>query len=449
MSTKVPVLNVDALWHFGRVSAFAMFIAVVGMGFTGKAERKTTEEPSIEVPVAGNTWKTSKERMGGVVSDDGIVHWTDQHAAFQTYIRCPKPARLDVWLKLSVPKGKSQLEVSGPGRTVKIDVEGSSEKEYYTGTWLITDTGYLSFKLTGISKTGDKFADVSSLRIKGTNVQDINFVKNNEGNFYHWGRRGPSVHLNYVMPADLEAEWFYNELTVPAGNDVVGSYFMASGFGEGYFGIQVNSPTERRILFSVWSPFSTDDPAKIPDSQKIRLLAKGEKVHAGEFGNEGSGGQSYLKYSWKAGVTYKFLLHGRPDGENHTTYTAYFKDPEKNAWMLIASFSRPDTRTYLKRLHSFLENFIPEQGNIERKVEFANQWVRSPAGKWTAMHKARFSGDNTARKGFRMDYGAGSNPDSFYLRNCGFFNDYTPLNKIFETSPAGLAPEINILDLPK
>ena len=38
-----------------------------------------------------------------------------------------------------------------------------------------------------------------------------------------------------------DIEWFYSELTVPEGNDVIGSYFMANGFSEGYFGIQVNS----------------------------------------------------------------------------------------------------------------------------------------------------------------------------------------------------------------
>jgi hypothetical protein len=36
-----------------------------------------------------------------------------------------------------------------------------------------------------------------------------------------------------------EIEWFYSELTVPEGSDVIGSYFMANGFSEGYFGIQV------------------------------------------------------------------------------------------------------------------------------------------------------------------------------------------------------------------
>jgi hypothetical protein len=91
-----------------------------------------------------------------------------------------------------------------------------------------------------------------------------------------------------------------NEITVPAGNDPVGSYFMGNGFGEGYFGIQVNSAIERKVLFSVWSPFETDDPREIPDDKKIILLKKGKEVHAGEFGSEGSGGQSYLKYNWKA-----------------------------------------------------------------------------------------------------------------------------------------------------
>ena len=52
-------------------------------------------------------------------------------------------------------------------------------------------------------------------------------------------------------------------MTIPKNNDVVGSYFMANGFAEGYFGIQVNSETERRILFSVWSPYKTDDPNSI------------------------------------------------------------------------------------------------------------------------------------------------------------------------------------------
>ena len=127
----------------------------------------------------------------------------------------------------------------------------------------------------------------------------------------YWGRRGPSVHLGYALP-EGDTEWFYNEITVPKEGETMHSYYMAAGFGEGYFGMQYNSPTERRILFSVWSPFDTQNPKEIPDDQKIKLLRQGKDVHIGEFGNEGSGGQSYLKYPWKAGNTYKFLMQIRP-----------------------------------------------------------------------------------------------------------------------------------------
>ena len=74
---------------------------------------------------------------------------------------------------------------------------------------------------------------------------------------------------------------------MPAGGDVIGSYFMADGFAHGYFGMQVNSEKERRILFSVWSPYNTQNPDEIPQDQRIELLKKGDGVHTGKFGNEG------------------------------------------------------------------------------------------------------------------------------------------------------------------
>ncbi len=108
------------------------------------------------------------------------------------------------------------------------------------GDWMIKDSGYIAFNIKGISKTGERFADVSTLKLSGNAIdQKIAFVKNNEGNFFHWGSRGPSVHLNYASPENTDIEWFYNEVTVPEGEDIIGSYFMANGFAEGYFGIRL------------------------------------------------------------------------------------------------------------------------------------------------------------------------------------------------------------------
>lgn len=404
---------------------------------------------TITVPVGGNTFQSNHERRNANINNNGIVNWTDAQTYFTTYVRTTQPGTVKLWLQLKVPAGKSRIQVDIKGKAKDIAAEDTIFKDYYAGEWIVNDTGYIPIIIKGISKTGGQFANIAYIKLTGTAINEHTaYVKNNEGNFFYWGRRGPSVHMSYTMPPNVNAEWFYNEVTVPEGEDVIGSYFMANGFGEGYFGMQVNSATERRILFSVWSPFQTDDPKAIPDSMKIQLLKKGEAVHTGEFGNEGSGGQSYSKFNWKAGTTYRFLLHGLPDGTNHTTYTAYFYVPEKGDWMLIASFRRPQTNTYLKRFHSFLENFIPEQGNIERKVLFTNQWIRTDKGEWQELNKALFTGDNTAAKGYRMDYGGGVKNNAFYLRNCGFFSDYTPLRKVFERPLSGKKPDINLEQLP-
>ena len=57
---------------------------------------------------------------------------------------------------------------------------------------------------------------------------------------------------------------------------------------------------------------SKDFRKSIPDSLKIVLLKKGDGVVTNDFGNEGSGGQSYMRFMWKAGNTYGFLLHAEP-----------------------------------------------------------------------------------------------------------------------------------------
>jgi hypothetical protein len=401
------------------------------------------------VPIGGNTWKSDRERSGGRVTSEGIANWTNAAASFTTYVRVAAKGNLKISIRAKSAEGTSQLKITALNQSNQVTINEKDWKDYDAGEWQVNDTGYIAFTIAGVSKTSDKFADVASIQLSGSAINEKTaFVKNNEGNFYYWGRRGPSVHLGYTMPPGKDVEWFYNEITVPQGDDVIGSYYMANGFGEGYFGIQVNSPTERRILFSVWSPFNTDDPKQIPEDQKITMLKKGEGVHTGEFGNEGSGGQSYLRYNWKAGNTYGFLLRGIPDGTAHTIYTAYFFAPEKGEWMLIASFRRPKLATHLKRLHSFLENFAPEQGDKERKVLFSNQWVRDTGGTWHELTKARFTGDNTAVKRFRMDYAGGLLNGTFYLRNCGFFPNYTPLQTSFERTPGNKQPQIDLNALP-
>jgi len=411
--------------------------------------RPVNPDSLITVPLGGNAWREGADTTGGTINNNGIVNWTNQAVKFTAYVRFANKGAFRLWLNLKVPAGKSVIEVTALNISRKILTAEGGPKDYYAGEWDVNDTGYVAIQIKALNKTGNEYAAIGSIKLAGTAVnKKTAFVKNNDGDFLYWGRRGPSVHLSYIMPDKTNAKWFYNEVTVPKNNDVIGSYFMACGFAEGYFGMQVNSPTERRILFSVWSPFKTDNPDQIPEDQKIVLLKKGNGVHAGEFGSEGSGGQSYLVYNWKAGNTYQFLIHAKPGGNNHTVYTAYFFAPEIGKWQLIASFSRPQTNTYLKHLHSFLENFEPENGAITRQVLFNNEWIADENGKWTELDKARFTTDNTGAQGYRMDYAGGIADNAFYLKNCGFFNNYTVKNTIFKRPLTGNTPKVELDKLP-
>lgn len=419
---------------------------------------KTAEEindfvatgPKTAVALGGNAWV--KTTAGEEINSNGLANWTNPGAVTSVYFRTEAAGIVTVQLRMKVSGGNSTFKVSTGTQSITATASNTSFDTVAVGNFKITAKGYIKFDIQGISKTGSYFGAVSDLIISGKPVTDsMSYVKDNIDSRFYWGRRGPSVHLGYVIPDAVknDIEWFYNEINVPAGSDPIGSYFMANGFGEGYFGIQVNSAAERRVLFSLWSPFPTDDPATIPDDKKIRLVKKGTAVQTGEFGNEGSGGQSYLIYPWTAGKTYAFLTRAQPDAAtNKTIYTSYFKPADGN-WMLIAGFERPATNTRLKGMYSFLENFNAEMGNTERKASYGNQWAIDSKGNWTEITGMKFTGDDIANRGYRKDVGGGVSGNQFFLRNGGFFNDAVPLKQNFNRPPAGSAhPVIDFSKLP-
>lgn len=228
---------------------------------------------------------------------------------------------------------------------------------------------------------------------------------------------------------------------------------MANGFGEGYFGIQVNSATERRVLFSVWSGFDTNNPAEIPSDYTVRLDKKGEDVTTGQFGGEGSGGQSYLIYKWKAGNTYSFLTKAEPKAEDETQYTAWFKDPKNktnSGWRLIAQWTRPKIQTYLTGIYSFLENFNPSNGNLTRMGVYGNQWYYDSSNTWRQALSMDYTRDATANDNQRRDANGGvyTGQTSFFLKMGGFFTSKTAQGTPFTRKAKKVAPKINFNALP-
>lgn len=414
-------------WYSRSLTAVVLLLAC---GWWGDLR---SEEGRWQVPLAGNGYQTARTGDGRDGMGRRGGRWENPETVWSVFFRVDRAAVLDLAVRMAVPEGESVIRATVAGRKFEIMARGSELAEVALGRVEATAAGYVRVDLQGVRRTGSEFGRVSEVVVtSATPGLDPVFVKTNDDNMFYWGRRGPSVHLGYQVPREVDIEYAYSEITVPEGGDPIGSYYMANGFGEGYFGIQTKSPTERWVLFSVWSPFHTDDPAKIPESDRVVMMGKGEGVHAGEFGNEGSGGQSYLVYPWKTGTTYRFLNSAKPDGQGNTAYAAWIAEAPEGEWRLIARFRRPKTDKHLTGFHSFLENFAAENGYLSRTSRHGNQWVRDTTGRWHEVTAARFTGDATAGGRHRLDYAGGVQDGAFFLKNGGFFDEPVPLNTRFE-----------------
>lgn len=395
-----------------------------------------------EIPLGGNAYITDNpDRNGAQIRTNEIHNWTSSESVITYWVHTDRPVTAGLRFAAVVPEGNSELYIKVGDDHFRMKTNGKEDSQMTVGPVEFSGSGYHRIDIRGISKTGSVYATDIKLFISiHDTLARLSYVKDNIDNRFYWGRRGPSVHLGYTMPKGKDIEWFYNEITVPEGEDQIGSYFMSNGFGEGYFGMQVNNEEERRVLFSVWSPFVTDDPKDIPDSLRIKLIGKGEKTIINDFGNEGSGGQSRIIFPWKAGLTYSFLTRVVPDHQGNTLYSSWFYDPEEPRWYFVASFLRPATQTWLTRAHSFLENFVDVNGYQGRMAWYGNGRVCDTDGTWHELTEARFTGDDIARRGYRLDFGGGTDGKRFFLRNGGFFSEHVQLNQVFQRGKQSTTP---------
>lgn len=416
-------------------------IALTGcilLGCTGQSEDhsesgQTTPTPTYgyQLELAANSWvESNPEQTRQLVTADGIRNWQHSQDVIQVYFHTETTGDLELSLTGQAITSPTRLEVELNSQLREVQFTDTAPTQLALGQFQISEPGYQRLVIRGISSPSKHFAQLDQLLINSKAGQ-VRFIDHDD----YWGRRGPSVHLGYQPATDSAIEWFYSEITVPEGYDALGSFFMANGFADGYFGIQVNSATERRVLFSVWSPYETDDPTTIPTEYQVKLLDKGLDVVSGEFGNEGSGGQSYLRFPWQTDTAYGFLLRGHPIANNYTEYSAWFYAPELGSWQFIARFKRPKTQRYIERPHSFLENFLTETGDTTRKAYYHSQWFKTTEGDWLEATEARFTGDATAQSQNRLDFAGGSTGAKFYLQNTGFFSPHTPLNSNWQRTP--------------
>jgi len=243
-------------------------------------------------------------------------------------------------------------------------------------------------------------------------------------------RAARSVHLHYPAP---EGDAFYNELTVE--QSVPGSYFMAAGFSHGYFGIQEQGRGQKVVLFSVWDPTKGNEAKNVPVEQRVEVLHQDPDVQVKRFGGEGTGGQCFLKYDWKIGQTYRFLVRVKVEADK-SAYSGYFYAPETKAWKHLVTFRTKTGGDKLKGLYSFVEDFKRDTTSATqtRRAVFGNAWIHTTD--WKPLTTARFTASGSQWEA-KETIDAGLADGRFYLQTGGQTKTSNPLNSKIDRPATG------------
>ncbi len=420
---------------FFRTVVPTCVVSAIAFAFTAIATADDLRVPAFTaymLPDAGSA-RISEQR--------GVTRWNDPKQSVNWYGKFSQAGSLTASVELRLPaEAVSKLKLTIDGQSLDATVTGEGKDTVVVakfGEFKIAAPGHHRISLESLNKSGKPFGDLDSLILSGPALAGAHFNMKER-------RNAASVHLMYPIAKETEIEAFYCEVT--AVEDPTTTFYMACGWHRGYFGMQVNSPTERRIIFSVWdSGDEAVDRKKVDDLNRVKLMGKGEDVFTGDFGNEGTGGHSHLKVMWKTGEKQRFIVTAKPTEETFTIYSGYWFHPDQGKWMLISSWKAPKEGGWIRGPHSFSENFGGSNGHMLRKALYGNQWIRTSSGQWKELTTASFSHDPTGRAD-RFDRFMGVENGQFFLSHGGFVDGFTKYGEKFARDPVSQPPQG--LDLP-
>lgn len=139
------------------------------------------------IPIGGNAWTTN----GAAIKEEGLVNWSSDLTICRTYFKVALKGTLKVSVLMNPKGSNNKINVSILGKSIDFVAEGDTEREFFVGEWNLPKAGYVSVDIKGMTKSNANFGTISSLNVSGTSVtSELTFVKNNEGNYFYWGRRG-------------------------------------------------------------------------------------------------------------------------------------------------------------------------------------------------------------------------------------------------------------------
>jgi len=199
-------------------------------------------------------------------------------------------------------------------------------------------------------------------------------------------------HLWWDLEGQQDATCVYGEITVLATAPHI--YFCGANWhpGEpagGYCGIQHNSETERRTIFSIWD--TTDQLHPLVTAFDPLTLRN-------RFGGEGTGAHTHMLWNWQLDEPFQFFVEKVAGKMPDTTDTRYFiYDRTNEKWLHSATITnpsggKPSVATIGGGLNSFLENFSGQKRELP-KLALYRLWLGSSVGTLKCLTKS--VGDGT------------------------------------------------------
>ncbi len=425
MKTKFIYLLICFYGFSLDVNSQNLFFVNAGHGY---AEPYTSVDPGIYMREKGNlsSWKDKNRKA---------VWYLYQKAGkydLSFLVKSEQVVKYNFEMNVSSCQESIELQPKRFPFSFKVK-KANEEQEYPCFRIVIPTTGYYRYELT--AKDNMEGFTLEQLCFQGIASSEYENAFDTHATDY---LSSPSVHLSFSSTevTSKRYNWIYQEILVPEGCDPLHTYWMSLGFFRGYMGIQTNSKNERRVLFSVWDAIDRDKYPDAPKEMLVSLVDKAEYTKANDFGNEGTGGQSYVgagrNDTWKTGKPVRFLMNCRLDGGiiykndsiRHLILSAWYDAGE--GWRYIASWRTPimpGGRDMFDGFYSFIENFGFRNGQIFRKGYYYNAFGREEdSGRWLHFNKVRFS-NTDGKEGQRIDFEQGvakEMPDKFYMSSGGY-----------------------------
>ena len=203
----------------------AHILAVLAWAWVSLGQVQAAPEPLV-IPAQGNSWYASADaRTDRRILERGIDNWSDLAKPIHTYFWVPNPGTIHISVRARVSTGPSTLRLTLGDTSRTLSLTNTVISRQPVGRFVVPKPGYQRLEVRGLKKSGDAIADIQGFLVSG--MPGIRFVRD----AFYWSRRGPSVHLKYSIPDGVgDIRYFYSEIRVPKGQDVMGSYFMATGF---------------------------------------------------------------------------------------------------------------------------------------------------------------------------------------------------------------------------